>query len=1462
MPTIEYISKYAGKTFDNGIQKIIDYNVDQFGWKKITSSRISLAESMSVVDSTQKLVKCLVIKNSGSYSKLYLAISHGSTDTGYKSAIYYSTDGVSWSSTVYTGCDFKDICYDGTNAYITVEDNSGQGYIWSSSTFTGTWTAYSVTGIPGDITSGNGIVIGYGYTYIYVSTDHGTTWTAIANPFTNKSCVLLRYYNNAFYAIEINISKNDITVADDIPNTSVFTVYTSANGLSWTTLLNPSDFSLSGRTDHYLGNIKYLYCEIISGVLCLSGSIRNTSSDYLRPGFMSINLSSKAINDVFVSGTDNMNDIYPLVNDIVIQDAVRLFNVVLFDHTNYKAIRTDCYRSIDSGVTWNYLDLDTMDHIQHIEYDNPGYILFSESKLYFDDLIESLIDLNTLTTVQNSVIDGYKNGPYRDKMPHPADLSVVEVTSNSITTIKQYLRIEGNLYTRSYNSTNSTFGAWAFANSDPFIYVGQSYPYALSNNALFIKTNSENVIQSFSMYDATNSKWIEIADSGNMSRSANDPTGKATDLFSAQTAAINGVSSPTVGRTTNDSTLTLANAPTGRIFLDVKNISSVDTYIVAGKFESVGYAVGTSPISSTTAISLKAISGILTTDTLIDVIVRDDDIIYYIESNGTKKMLYANLSAPAETTERLISNESIRYIGLINTGNVLVVGSEYLYSIDSNGFYVRIDESHTTASIPSTYNITKVILKSNGDYYILGYNTSGLNSTIYYINTSGVHTSTNGIATEKIADAVIVKDGTTEKIIYAISKSDGAYYQFYSVFDGSSVTELAADYKYTYGHNGMQAKYDVSNNIWIISVCDPANLSTDYTYNAIRYFSNYRSFTSSLNNLTINKCRDAVSYSTKLYYYTTVFGYFEFGSPSSKLADHIANVYDLKHVSSEEKTTFNNKLNSSALTTIINKLTSDANSYTNTQISTKLKIEENSTTLDNSNTDMNNHIARIIDSASEDATLLNHLPSDKASTLRTLWNSGAPNTHEHKSDGKVEIDASKIVSGVIDSARLPAGIIKKVITVASETAKAALTYTDVNKGDVVHVYDSTQTPVYEKWYKVRSIDDSTHAITYLDFIQNSSMNISWSIITDTPTTIAGYGITDKYTKTEFNTASATLITDSDAYVDTTITNVKEFTEIAKVNTGVTTTLYDMEYYSGMYVVVGAGGTILSTNNTSSWHVRTSGTTKDLFGVSNDKTKFIAVGDGIILGSKDGIEWSTLYTADGVIFSNVSASASYIVAIGNNTNIYYSSDHGTTWTVKTDTGFTSNPKDITYNSVSENFLIITSTTMHQFNPATSEFTSITIGYSGASAIICDAKDYMLVVCGDSGLIAYASYKSKDIKFTSVPPLTAANIVDVEYNNDEFAALTLDGFILFSHDGITWELSPKSIDATKSFYHLSYGVSSYVASGTEGGLYSIKYGSLSDTIDSTLLNNDSAIKQTELSQMRFATSYGLAFSVATA
>jgi hypothetical protein len=373
------------------------------------------------------------------------------------------------------------------------------------------------------------------------------------------------------------------------------------------------------------------------------------------------------------------------------------------------------------------------------------------------------------------------------------------------------------------------------------------------------------------------------------------------------------------------------------------------------------------------------------------------------------------------------------------------------------------------------------------------------------------------------------------------------------------------------------------------------------------------------------------------------------------------------------------------------------------------------------------------------------------------------------------------------------------------------------------------------------------------------MSISWSVITDTPTTVAGYGIEDKYIKTGFDSVATKMITDSDTYVDTQIDNVKDFTEIAKISTGISSTLYDMEYYSGMYVVVGSGGIILSTNNASSWNLRTSGTTKNLYGIVNDETKFIAVGDEIILGSKDGIEWSTLYTATGVTFSNVAASSSCIVAIANNTNIYYSSDHGKTWTIKTDAGFASNPKDITYNSITEEFLIVTSTTLHQFNPGTGSFSTLSVGKSGVSSIVCNPKDYMWILCGDAGLIVYASYKTNVITFTAITPLTASNIVDVEYNNDEYAALTLDGYILLSSDGISWKLSPKSIDATKSFYHLSYGVSSYVAPSTDGGLYSIKYGSLSDTIDSTLLNNDSINKYNELSQMRFAESYGIAFAI---
>lgn len=94
------------------------------------------------------------------------------------------------------------------------------------------------------------------------------------------------------------------------------------------------------------------------------------------------------------------------------------------------------------------------------------------------------------------------------------------------------------------------------------------------------------------------------------------------------------------------------------------------------------------------------------------------------------------------------------------------------------------------------------------------------------------------------------------------------------------------------------------------------------------------------------------------------------------------------------------------------------------------------------------------------------------------------------------VDVS-LLKGVIDRANLPADVGGKGKEVASEDAKSALTKADVNIGDIVKVTGG-------KVYLVTAVEP----MTFME-LSDSASEIAWSRITGTPTTLAGYGITDK-----------------------------------------------------------------------------------------------------------------------------------------------------------------------------------------------------------------------------------------------------------------------------------------------------------------------------------------------------------------
>ena len=105
----------------------------------------------------------------------------------------------------------------------------------------------------------------------------------------------------------------------------------------------------------------------------------------------------------------------------------------------------------------------------------------------------------------------------------------------------------------------------------------------------------------------------------------------------------------------------------------------------------------------------------------------------------------------------------------------------------------------------------------------------------------------------------------------------------------------------------------------------------------------------------------------------------------------------------------------------------------------------------------------------------------------------APKVHQHNSDDITSIAASKI-SGVIDISHIPQGALERVIPVKDDTARKALTSSDVQKGDVVKVESTGQ-----MYFVVDDTKLSTDA-GYMQFTAGAATSVPWSGVTGKPST--------------------------------------------------------------------------------------------------------------------------------------------------------------------------------------------------------------------------------------------------------------------------------------------------------------------------------------------------------------------------
>ena len=134
----------------------------------------------------------------------------------------------------------------------------------------------------------------------------------------------------------------------------------------------------------------------------------------------------------------------------------------------------------------------------------------------------------------------------------------------------------------------------------------------------------------------------------------------------------------------------------------------------------------------------------------------------------------------------------------------------------------------------------------------------------------------------------------------------------------------------------------------------------------------------------------------------------------------------------------------------------------------------------------------------------------------------ADSSHTHSNSDITSLDASKITTGTIDIARLPAGALERLVTVADQTARYALTTSDVQLGDTVKQLDTGVMYIVTDESKLSSADG------YTEYTAGSATSVPWSGVTGKPSdyTPSSHTHGNVTNDGKLPTASRALISDS------------------------------------------------------------------------------------------------------------------------------------------------------------------------------------------------------------------------------------------------------------------------------------------------------------------------------------------------
>ncbi len=262
------------------------------------------------------------------------------------------------------------------------------------------------------------------------------------------------------------------------------------------------------------------------------------------------------------------------------------------------------------------------------------------------------------------------------------------------------------------------------------------------------------------------------------------------------------------------------------------------------------------------------------------------------------------------------------------------------------------------------------------------------------------------------------------------------------------------------------------------------------------------------------------------------------------------------------------------------------------------------------------------------------------------------------------------------------------------------------------------------------------------------------------------------------------------------------------------TLYGLTYANGEFVAVGEGeigpggileqDPLLFSGSSSDWYARASGNFTTLEDIAYGQGLYVLAGGYGIRTSTNGIDWTNRSSGLSGQLSSVNYVNGLFILTGWSGSLSTSPD-GITWTPRTTGATTKTLMDTTYGNGL--FVSVART------PGGSSGAVLTSGdgvtWTNRSTVnlcgICFAKG-LFVVVGDGGVIRTSA---NAVNWTTQLSGVASSLWGIAYGDGYFVAVGDQGVLLTSPDGISW--ARRNASTSQSLQKVVYGRGTFVAVG---------------------------------------------------